>query len=110
MQRQELRSHIPPWPKNQNRKQKQYWNKFNSDFKTNDLYVYLWLIHVHIWQKSIQYCKAIILQLKILKLRKSVKFSILFISLYFHHEAFFDMLVMSFCFYEKTKEFAKLIY
>ena len=28
-------------------------------------YVNLWLIHVDIWQKSTQYCKAIILQLKI---------------------------------------------
>ena len=31
-------------------------------------YVYLWLIHVDIWQKTIQYCKATILQLKINKL------------------------------------------
>ena len=29
--------------------------------------VYLWLIHVDLWQKPTQYCKAIILQLKILK-------------------------------------------
>jgi len=99
---------MPHWPKNQNRKQKQYWNKFNSDFKTNNSYVYLWLIHVDVWQKSIQYCKAIILQLKILKSRKSVKFSILFISLYFHHETFFDMLAMSFYFYEKTKNLLSL--
>ena len=27
-------------------------------------YVYLWLIHVDVWKKSTQYCKAIILQLK----------------------------------------------
>ena len=31
-------------------------------------YVYLWLIHVDVWQKSTQYCKAIILQLKIEKI------------------------------------------
>ena len=30
-------------------------------------YVYLWLIHVVVWQKPIQYCKATILQLKINK-------------------------------------------
>ena len=101
---------MPHWPKNQNRKQKQYWNKFNSDFKTNNPYVYLWLTHVDIQQKSIQYCKAIILQLKFFKSRKSVKFSILFISLYFHLETFFDMLAMRFYVYEKTKEFTKLIY
>ena len=28
-------------------------------------YVYLWLIHVNIWQKPAQYCTTIILQLKI---------------------------------------------
>ena len=34
-------------------------------FKKEGTYVYLWLIHVNVWQKSNQYCKAIILQLKI---------------------------------------------
>ena len=28
-------------------------------------YVYLWLIHVDVWQEPIQQCKAIILQLKL---------------------------------------------
>ena len=27
-------------------------------------YVYLWLIHVDVWQKITKFCKAIILQLK----------------------------------------------
>ena len=31
-------------------------------------YVYLWLIHVDVRQKPVQYCKAIVLQLKINKL------------------------------------------
>ena len=31
------------------------------------IYVYLWLIHADIWQKPTQYCKAIILQLKMKK-------------------------------------------
>ena len=31
-------------------------------------YVYLWLIHVDVWQKPTQHCKAIILQLKINKI------------------------------------------
>ena len=26
-----------------------------------ETYVYLWLIHVNVWQKPAQYCKAIIL-------------------------------------------------
>ena len=28
------------------------------------IYLYLWLIHVDVWQKATQHCKAIILQLK----------------------------------------------
>ena len=32
-----------------------------------DIYIYLWLIHIDVWQKSNQYCKAIINQLKINK-------------------------------------------
>ena len=35
-------------------------------FKRKGTYVYLWLIHVDVWQKPTQYCKAIILQLKII--------------------------------------------
>ena len=34
-------------------------------FKSKRTYVYLWLIHVDVWQKSTQHWKAIILQLKI---------------------------------------------
>ena len=34
-------------------------------FSREGTYVYLWLIHVDVWQKPKQYCKAIILQLKI---------------------------------------------
>ena len=34
-------------------------------FQREGIYVYLWLIHVDIWQKPTQYCKAIIIQLKI---------------------------------------------
>ena len=35
--------------------------------------MYLWLIHIDIWQKPTQYCKAIILQLKINKFFKNKK-------------------------------------
>ena len=41
-----------------------------------DMCVYLWLIHVDVWQKPTQYCKAIILQLKI-NLKRAVIFSYL---------------------------------
>ena len=33
-------------------------------FKREGTYVYLWLIHVDVWQKPTRFCKAIILQLK----------------------------------------------
>ena len=34
---------------------------------------YLWLLHVDVWQKPAQHCKAVILQLKIGKLKKLQK-------------------------------------
>ena len=34
-------------------------------FKTEGTYIYLWFIHVDVWQKPSQYCKVIIVQLKI---------------------------------------------
>ena len=36
-------------------------------FKRERTHVYLWLIRVDVWQNPTQYCKAIILQLKIKK-------------------------------------------
>ena len=41
-----------------------------GEFGRKGTYVYLWLIDVDVWQKSIQYCKAIILQLKINNFKK----------------------------------------
>ena len=35
-----------------------------------DIHIYICLVHVDIWQKSTQYCKAIILQLKTNKFLK----------------------------------------
>ena len=34
-------------------------------FKREGTYVYLWLIQADVWKKSTNYCKVIILQLKI---------------------------------------------
>ena len=45
--------------------------KVEGRFKREWTYVYLWFIHVDIWQKPTQYCEAIILQLKINKLKKN---------------------------------------
>ena len=39
-------------------------------FKREGTYVNLWMIHVDVWQKPTQYCKAIILQLKINNFKK----------------------------------------
>ena len=39
--------------------------KVGGRFKRKGTYVYLWLVHVDVWQKPTQYYKAIILQLKI---------------------------------------------
>ena len=36
-------------------------------------YVYLWLIHVDVWQKLTQYCKTIILKLEINLLKTTKK-------------------------------------
>ena len=36
-------------------------------FKREGTWVYLWLIDVDVWRKPTQYCKAIVLQLKINK-------------------------------------------
>ena len=41
-------------------------------FKREGTFVYLWSIHVDLWQKSIQYCKAVIIKLKINFKKKSV--------------------------------------
>ena len=36
--------------------------KMGWSFKREGIYVYLWLIHVEVWQKTTKFCKAIILQ------------------------------------------------
>ena len=41
-------------------------------FKWEGTWVNLWLIHVDVWQKPMQYCKAIILELKINKFLKNI--------------------------------------
>ena len=40
-------------------------------FKREGTYVYLWLIHIEVWQKTTKFCKALILQLKKKKIRVS---------------------------------------
>ena len=43
--------------------------KENDKYCRKGTYVYLWLSHIDVWQQSTQYCKAIILQLKIIFLK-----------------------------------------
>ena len=38
--------------------------EMEGSFKRERIYVYLWLIHVEVWQKTTEFCKATILQLK----------------------------------------------
>ena len=47
--------------------------KERGRLKKEGTYVYLWLIHVDAWQKPTQYCKAIVLQLKINKFKVQAK-------------------------------------
>ena len=42
-------------------------------FKREGTYVHLWLIHVDVWEKPTQYCKAVILLLKKDKLKNNMK-------------------------------------
>ena len=38
--------------------------RWGGRFKREETYVYLWLTHVEVWQKTTKFCKVIILQLK----------------------------------------------
>ena len=46
------------------------WEGEGGRLQREGTYVYLWLIRVDVWQKPTQYCKAIILLLKINKFKK----------------------------------------
>ena len=48
---------LSSWPKDQEK------SKLARQ-KREGIYVYLWLIHVKVWQETTKFCKAIILQLK----------------------------------------------
>ena len=65
MQVWELRSYmLRVWSNNLTNKRKKV-EEVGGRFKREGTYVYLWLIHVDVWQKPTQHCKAIIRQLKI---------------------------------------------
>ena len=47
--------------------------KGGGRFKREGTCVYLWLIHIDVWQKPTKHCKTIVLQLKINKFLKRGK-------------------------------------
>ena len=47
------------------------WNGVGGRFEREGTHVYLWLIHVDVWQKTTEHCKATILQLKRNKLKQT---------------------------------------
>ena len=47
--------------------------KGGGRFKREGTCVYLWLIHIDVWQKPTKHCKIIVLQLKINKFLKRGK-------------------------------------
>ena len=51
------------------------WERGWREVQEGRAIVYLWLIHVDVWQKPTQYCKAIILQLKVneIQIKKNKK-------------------------------------
>ena len=44
--------------------------KVGRRFRRERTHVYLWLIHVDVWQKPMPFCKAIILPLKKINLKR----------------------------------------
>ena len=40
------------------------WDGVGEGFRREGTHVYLWLIHLDVWQRPAQYCKALTLQLK----------------------------------------------
>ena len=55
--------------------------KMGGRFKRKGTYIYLWPIYIDVWQGLTQYCKAVILQLIINKL-KMKSYLILYITVF----------------------------
>ena len=53
-----------PHPRKREMEQNRGSREVGGRFKREGIYVYLWLIHVNVWQKPTQFFKAIILQFK----------------------------------------------
>ena len=45
---------------------------FRMGEEGRDTHVYLWPVHVDVWQKASKYCKGIILQFKMNNLKKNI--------------------------------------
>ena len=53
-----------PRPRKREMEQNRGARKVGGRFKRKGTYVYLWLVHVNVWQKPTQFFEAIVLQLK----------------------------------------------
>ena len=49
----------------------------DEGFRREETYLYLWLIHVDVWQKPAQYCKTISLQFEKKKKEKNISFEVI---------------------------------
>ena len=49
-------------------------------FQREGTYAYLWLVHADVWQRPTQYCKAIVLRLKVNKFQRPIPFNCLILS------------------------------
>ena len=60
-----IASQFPVWHREPKDSALWQFREVGESFKRADSYVYLWLIHVDVWQKLSQCCKAVIFQLKL---------------------------------------------
>ena len=72
--------------------------EMGGQFKREWIYVYLWLIHVEVWQKTTKFCKAIILQLKN---KQNLKIDIILIIFF---SSFKDISLMGKMYWQKSPQ------
>ena len=74
-------------------------------FKGKRTYVYLWLIHTHVWQKTTQHYKAIVLQSKVNIFFFNLQFVFRTLCLHrvFHKPLFLKQIIFIFSYFLKRK-------
>ena len=82
--------------------------KVGGGFNGEGTYVYPWLIYVDVWQKSTEFCKAIIIQLiNKFKIRKNVKTNPLIWKNMYLYIQFDDDLYIHFAIHLKMTQYCK---